>query len=562
MYARHFDLKQDPFSIAPDPRFLFMSDRHREALAHLLFGVTGTGGFVLFTGDIGTGKTTVCRCFLEQIPEACNVAIVFNPKLSVMELLQNICEEFHVTVDTSVGSVSLKTYVDALNVFLLQSHAAGQSNVLIIDEAQNLLPEVLEQLRLLTNLETHERKLLQIVLIGQPELRTMLERPELEQLAQRVIARYHLESLNLADTTHYIQHRLTVAGHTGRLPFDEKALRRIYTLTRGVPRRINLLCGRSLLGAWANGLHQVNRSMIDKAAAEVFGPKSGNAGLHNSTYAAAALGALGALALSLAVALHFWPSAVAPGPVAVNAGVGVGAVPAVPVQTASAVASAVADVPAIAPGSVHKASEDLDAVLSQLPVDIGPAWHELGHAWKFDLGNDDPCAAAELRRLQCYRTNDLTIPLLKQLDRPGILKLQRGDEPPVYAVLTGLDDQFAMLRSNDVLHRVTLISLARFWRGDFATYWQPPSGYVPDLHEGTSNVVLGLLSNQLAVLEGKAVRLGATESAALDAALVGRVKAFQKGQGIKADGHPGPMTFMQIEKALGSNGPSLEAGSK
>lgn len=560
MYARHFDLRQDPFSIAPDPRFLFMSDRHREALAHLLFGVTGTGGFVLFTGDIGTGKTTVCRCFLEQIPEACNVAIVFNPKLSVMELLQNICEEFHVAVDTSVGSISLKSYVDALNIFLLQSHAAGQSNVLIIDEAQNLLPEVLEQLRLLTNLETHERKLLQIVLIGQPELRTMLERPELEQLAQRVIARYHLESLDLADTTRYIQHRLTVAGHTGRLPFDEKALRRIFALTRGVPRRINLLCGRSLLGAWANGLHQVNRSMIDKAAAEVFGPKAAQVGGNGNIVAAAALGALGALAVSLAVALHFWPNAIAPEPVAVRA------TPVAPPPAAIAVAgtasSALPVVVASAPVSTAKASSDLETVLFQLATDIGPAWHELGHVWKFDLGKDDPCTAAALRRLQCYRTNELTIPLLKQLDRPGILKLQRGDEPPVYAVLIGLNDQFATLRAADVVHRVTLISLARFWRGDFATYWQPPRGYIADLREGNSGAVLGLLSNQLAALEGKPLRLAGTESATLDAALVARVKAFQKGQGIKADGHPGPMTFMQIEKALGSSGPSLEDGSQ
>ena len=365
MYARHFDLKQDPFSIAPDPRFLFMSDRHREALAHLLFGVTGTGGFVLFTGDIGTGKTTVCRCFLEQIPAACNVAMVFNPKLSVMELLQNICEEFHVTVDTSVGSISLKSYVDALNAFLLQSHATGQSNVLIIDEAQNLQPEVLEQLRLLTNLETHERKLLQIVLIGQPELRTMLERPDLEQLAQRVIARYHLESLNLADTTRYRQHRLTVAGHSGRLPFDEKALRRIYALTRGVPRRINLLCGRSLLGAWANGLHLVDRNMIDKAAAEVFGPNS-KGPRPGSMFAAAALGALGAMALSLAVALHFWPRAVATEPVVAKV------VPTAPVPAASAAPLAVA----ITPNTVPKVPVDLEAVLPQLNSGMGPAWRE------------------------------------------------------------------------------------------------------------------------------------------------------------------------------------------
>ena len=549
MYARHFDLKQDPFSIAPDPRFLFMSDRHREALAHLLFGVTGTGGFVLFTGDIGTGKTTVCRCFLEQIPDACNVAIVFNPKLSVMELLQNICEEFHVAVDTSVVSLSLKSYVDALNVFLLQSHAAGQSNVLIIDEAQNLLPEVLEQLRLLTNLETHEHKLLQIVLIGQPELRTMLERPDLEQLAQRVIARYHLESLNLADTTRYIQHRLTVAGHTGRLPFDEKALRRIYALTRGVPRRINLLCGRSLLGAWANGLHQVNRRMIDKAAVEVFGPKVGK-GLLHSPYTAAALGALGALALSLAVALHFWPQTLAPVPVAAKAAL------AAPLPAASAAPAA-----AIAPNPAQNTPQDLEAVLPQLALGMEPVWRELGRAWKFDSGTEDPCAAAVAQQLQCYRTSELTVPLLKQLDRPGILKLQRADEPAVYAVLTGLTEQVATLQSGGRVHRVTLISLARFWRGEFATYWQPPRGYVHDVREGTSSAWLGLLANQLAVLEGKPARSGAVESLTLDNALVARVRAFQKGQGIKPDGHPGPMTFMQIEKALGTVGPSLEAGS-
>jgi len=188
MYSQHFALEQDPFSIAPDPRFLFMSERHREALAHLVFGLNGNGGFVLLTGDIGTGKTTVCRCFLEQVPQQCRLAMVFNPRLSVLELLQTIGEEFHITLEPKANPKSLKTHVDALNRFLLEGHAAGQTSVLIIDEAQNLSAEVLEQLRLLTNLETHERKLLQVVLIGQPELRNMLERPELEQLAQRVVA--------------------------------------------------------------------------------------------------------------------------------------------------------------------------------------------------------------------------------------------------------------------------------------------------------------------------------------------------------------------------------------
>jgi general secretion pathway protein A len=179
MYAPFFGLKQDPFSIAPDPRYLFMSERHREALAHLLYGVGGGGGFVLLTGEIGTGKTTVCRCFLEQIPPQCNVAYIFNPKLTVIELLQSVCDEFGIAAaPTGPGAPTVKDYLDPLNAFLLRTHATGQNNVLIIDEAQNLSADVLEQLRLLTNLETSERKLLQIVLIGQPELRHMLAQPE------------------------------------------------------------------------------------------------------------------------------------------------------------------------------------------------------------------------------------------------------------------------------------------------------------------------------------------------------------------------------------------------
>ncbi|MBC7941541.1 MAG: AAA family ATPase, partial [Chitinophagaceae bacterium] len=229
MYAPFFGLNKEPFSIAPDPHFLFMSEMHREALAHLLYGVSGGGGFVLLTGEIGAGKTTVCRAFLDQVPERCTVAYIFNPKLTVIELLQTVCEEFGITVPERAGAVpSLKAHVDALNTALLDAHAAGRQSVLIIDEAQSLAADVLEQLRLLTNLETAERKLLQIVLIGQPELRELLARPELEQLAQRVIARYHLPALTAAQTAQYIQHRLAVAGPAARVPFDAPALARIH----------------------------------------------------------------------------------------------------------------------------------------------------------------------------------------------------------------------------------------------------------------------------------------------------------------------------------------------
>ena len=321
MYTHNFGLTQDPFSIAPDPRFLFMSERHREALAHLLYGVAGQngvgsgtgGGFVLLTGDIGTGKTTICRCFLEQIPAGCHVAYIFNPKLTVLELLQSICEEFHISLaHGTTETPTAKTYIDALNAFLLQSHAAGQSCVLIIDEAQNLSGDVLEQLRLLTNLETNERKLLQIVLIGQPELRTLLAAPELEQLAQRVIARFHLDALNQAETTHYIEHRLGVAGHTGALPFSPKALARIHRLARGVPRRINLLCGRALLGAWANGQQRVDAGVVNKAAAEVFGADDTHAAFWSTPRTGAMLGGLVLVAASAGMGFLLWPEAAPP----------------------------------------------------------------------------------------------------------------------------------------------------------------------------------------------------------------------------------------------------------
>ena len=249
-----------------------MSERHREALAHLLYGLGGGGGFVLLSGEVGAGKTTVCRCFLEQVPRRCNVAYIFNPKLTVRELLKTVCDEFHIPyTHLGLGAPTVKDYVDPLNDFLLRTHAVGQNNLLVIDEAQMLSAEVLEQLRLLTNLETNERKLLQIVLIGQPELRGMLARPELEQLAQRVIARFHLEALSEAETGQYITHRLAVAGRSTESPFDRKALHRIHQLSRGVPRRINLLCDRALLGAYASGRASVDRAIVDKAAAEVFG---------------------------------------------------------------------------------------------------------------------------------------------------------------------------------------------------------------------------------------------------------------------------------------------------
>ncbi len=266
MYLSYFQLTEPPFSIAPNPRYLYLSQRHQEALAHLLYGIRGEGGFVLLTGAIGAGKTTVCRCLLEQIPEHCAVAYIFNPKLSVTELLATICHEFG--IDCPADETSIKNFIDRINAYLLASHAQGRSNVLIIDEAQNLAPDVLEQMRLLTNLETNQRKLLQIILIGQPELASLLARPGLTQLAQRIVARYHLEPLSQDEIRAYLQHRLAIAG--SQRPLIPPALHGLlYRLSGGVPRLINVLCDRALLGAYAQGKDQVDRTTLLQAAREV-----------------------------------------------------------------------------------------------------------------------------------------------------------------------------------------------------------------------------------------------------------------------------------------------------
>ena len=556
MYAHHFGLSQDPFSIAPDPRYLFMSERHREALAHLLYGVAGPqgaasgtgGGFVLLTGDIGTGKTTICRCFMEQIPAGCHVAYIFNPKLTVTELLQSVCEEFHIVTAAAAASspLTVKDYIDALNAFLLQGHAAGQSSVLIIDEAQNLSADVLEQLRLLTNLETSERKLLQIVLIGQPELRALLARPEMEQLAQRVIARFHLDALTEAESAQYIAHRLAVAGFAGPLPFDRPALRRIHRLARGVPRRINLLCGRALLGAWANGLFRADRKVIDKAAAEVFGSETGyapGAGPRPAAYALGGLALLAGAGLAGFLLLNPGQKTIAPSrPLASS----------LPAPLAVASSPVPAQPPALRP------AEEIDALLVELPADINAAWGELAPGWKLPATNGDPCLAASAQQLQCYRTDSMTVPLLRQLGRPGILTLHTGNGPPVHAVLVGLGEQTATLRGAAGQHTVRLVALGRLWRGEFATYWRPPPGYTAGLQGEGTGPVIRQLASQLAQLEGAPALPASAAAPVLDAALRARVRAFQRAQGLDADGQPGPLTFMQIDSATNADAPRLK----
>lgn len=548
MYAPFFGLKQAPFSIAPDPRYLFMSERHREALAHLLFGLDGGGGFVLLTGEIGAGKTTVCRCFLEQIPAHCNVAYIFNPKLTVPELLQAVCDEFHVPVPT--GAQTVKDFVDPLNAFLLAQHAAGRNNVLIIDEAQNLSADVLEQLRLLTNLETAERKLLQVVLIGQPELRGMLARPELEQLAQRVIARFHLGALSEAETVQYVRHRLSVAGLTGALPFDAKALRLIHQLTRGVPRRINLLCDRALLGGYAGGQAQVTPTIVRQAAAEVFDMLASAArqpglskplGMGLAVLAAAGAGA------GLTWALQQRPAAAdnarAPGTALA--------------ASASAPAAASAAMPAASAASQSApAPEPLQ--LAEWQAADADAWAALAQRWGLPLPPQaDACEAAAQRGLQCLRSSNGSLSLIRQIDRPVLLTLHRAGRPPALAALEGLTEQHATLRVGGQPRRVPLAELGSAWRGEFTTFWRVPPGYAQRADD--SAPLRDWLASRLAQAAGTAPPASAAAATPPDwTALAPQVQAFQASQGLQPDGRVGPITLMQLNRATGLPEPRLD----
>ena len=519
MYTHYFQLKQSPFSIAPDPRYLFMSERHREALAHLLYGVGSGGGFVLLTGEIGAGKTTVCRCFMEQIPENCQLAYIFNPKLSVEELLLSICEEFRIAVAPGVASV--KGYVDAINAHLLASHAQGKNNVLIIDEAQNLSAAVLEQLRLLTNLETSERKLLQIILIGQPELRAMLARPELEQLAQRVIARYHLGSLTAEETASYVRHRLAVAGSTAQTPFAPRLMAQIHALSKGVPRRINLLCDRALLGAYVENQAQVTRQILRRAAEEVFAEEGKPAAGRGLRWPHVAGGVLAGAVVTAALAWHFMP----------RAGMPVPAVTAPALAASMPAASAVVAVPA--PVSVT----DRNAVLRQLAA-----------LWGEQLPAGDACQAGARAGLRCLHSRG-GIAELRVLDTPAMLTLRDGQGAEQLALLTRLQGETATLMLDGKPQSLSLAQLAQRSDGSFTTFWRAPRSWRDEVPLGARGADVDWLAQRLAQQRSLPVPAA---NLPLDAEMQGQLRAFQQSQNLRADGLAGPKTYIRLRQ-LGDN---------
>ncbi|QXL84209.1 ExeA family protein [Comamonas sp. NLF-1-9] len=524
MYAAYFGLEQLPFSIAPDPRYLFLSERHREALAHLLYGLDGGGGFVLLTGEVGAGKTTVCRGFLQQMPAHCCAAYIFNPKLSAEELLATVCDEFGVALpDNRRGPPSIKQCVDALNAWLLAQHAAGKSCVLVIDEAQSLSGDVLEQLRLLTNLETDEKKLLQIILIGQPELRALVARPELTQLAQRVIARYHLGALSKGETAQYVAHRLAVAGWQGPLPFAPAALARVHALSGGVPRRINLLCDRALLAAYAAGHKQVDARRVSAAAREVFAHAAQPGAPRRWPLALAGL-AGGVLLTGAALALSgHWPWRSST-PRAASAPV------AAPAASAQAGAAGAPTAPA---------------------ADESALWRRLASLWGAQLPEGAlPCAGALPGELACWSTTQGDEALLRQLDRPVLLRLQGPAAPTGFALLRALHEGRAeLLDARGQASEQPWSELAAAWSGAAFTLWRSP----PGLDAAGVDIAATEAGSQW--LAAQLDRAGMAAAPALRT----RVRQFQRAQGLQSDGLAGPLTLMRLNRALGRQEPRLLA---
>jgi general secretion pathway protein A len=527
MYTNYFSLKQAPFSIAPDPRYLFMSERHREALAHLLYGIGSGGGFVLLTGEIGAGKTTVCRCFIEQVPENCRLAYIFNPKLTVEELLQTICDEFHVAPPQGAG---VKGFVDAINRYLLESHARGSNNVLVIDEAQNLSPEVLEQLRLLTNLETSERKLLQIILIGQPELRTMLARPELEQLAQRVIARYHLGPLTAAETGAYVAHRLAVAGVNAATPIPPSLTAPIHGLTHGVPRRINLLCDRALLGAYVENSREVTRKILRRAAGEVFARERKAALRRHWTTVAG--GVLAGAAISAAAAWQVMPRAPAQAPR-----------PA-PMVALAAKAPPIKPSPVATPGVPAGHALEADALRA------------LATLWGQPLAAGEPCQAASKANLRCYQGKG-GLYELRLLDRPAVVALHDGARQ-TYAVLGAIGERSVTVVAGGRQQALDLADFVARFDGSFTTFWKVPRGFRDQVAAGDHGADVDWIAERLAQLN----KLGAPRlDQPFDARTQELLRAFQKKQNLKADGVAGPRTYMRLNQLSGVDEPRLLAAA-
>ncbi len=541
MYTSFFGLNEKPFAITPDPRYLFMSERHGEALAHLVYGVTESGGFIQLTGEVGTGKTTLVRTLLQnRLPDNADVAVVLNPRLSALEFLETICEELGILQPEYKGST--KALVDALNKQLLHAYAEGRRVILVVDEAQNLSRDVLEQVRLLTNLETSKQKLLQIILIGQPELRDLLSRDDLRQLAQRITGRYHLEPLAKDETAQYIEHRLRVAGALGEL-FDSGAKREVFRLTDGVPRLINVICDRALLGAYSRELRRVNRRLIRRAAAEIKGIP------YAVPWLRWALPAIVAVAVVI-IGASFWslldegrmPVAAPPEPVA-DIRPDAAAQPGIE-ETSIAVTRA--------PEPEPEPTLDEQLLLANGLARLDAAFTALFELWGLEYSGGDGCAQARNSGHACL-INRGSWSGLRQLDRPAILTLtdSRGDSHRV--VLTALHGDHVELSIAGVSVTHPFLSVTDMWFGQYTLLWKPPNGQPFALGPGSLDQNVVWLRQSFAAIDER-YRTDPLDSDVFDTSLEQRVRDFQRDHRLDVDGLVGRQTQIIINSLLAPDG--------
>ena len=548
MYTSFFGLGEKPFAITPDPRYLFMSERHAEALAHLLYGINEAGGFIQLTGEVGTGKTTVVRSLLERMPGHADVAVILNPQLTPVEFVLTICEELGIFMRDEDAS-SIKDLVDLLNKRLLEAHAKGRRVVVIVDEAQNLTPETLEQVRLLTNLETASQKLLQIILIGQPELREVLARVELRQLAQRITGRYHLDPLSRAETAAYVTHRLKVAGSATGEVFSGTALREVHRLSNGIPRIINVICDRALLGAFTQEQHRIDTSLVREAAGEVYGRSFSPQWTKLLVGVSAAVAVVG-LALGI---WQLWPDGSTSHAASADKVVSLEPQPpAVPTSVELAPAAS-APQPAAAP-----TGQDIATLLTEQPgqTTTETAFTQLFALWgaKFDAAKGRPCNQAQQQGLECvYQQGSWG--QLRTLNRPAILTLIDDAGNAHQVVVAGLNSDAAQVRLPDATREISVASLSRLWYGDYLILWRPQVATPRALSAGMQGAGVRWLRDSLNTAHGRAK--DGNSSDVYDEELVRMVEEFQRQHRLNVDGIAGVQTQIVLDTVTNSAGAPL-----
>jgi len=583
MYLNHFGFQDHPFAITPDPAYLYLSQSHREAFGHLLYGTGEHGGFVQLTGEVGTGKTTLLRALVAQEIEDLDVALCLNPRLTVNEFLATVCDDLGVRYP---AGATLKTLIDRLNAHLLETHAAGRRTVLIIDEAQNLSWDVLEQIRLLTNLETHRHKLLRIILVGQPELETLLRRPDMRQLAQRITARFHLPPLTPQQTIRYVHYRLQVAGGASTL-FSKPALLALHRHTGGIPRLINTVCERALMGAYSRGARRVTLPLLRRAARESLSGHGWKYGLVGRVPRGVALMTALIVAAALGVGLRYIPtggelvflewsnngdSNVRPdtpsrgmsvaqasqeSPREVPQGSDTAAVGTPARESARSARASTGTSPGQgASGKPVRESANAVPIVDSLPPD-NAGMSQLLRLWGvFGAEVGSECRELAIGKLRCLKERG-SFQDLERFNRPALLMLN-ADGRRRYVLLTELSATHAALLTPSGMRRVTRERLADWWTGEFRVVWRLQTN-TRSLGPGSVGPAVSWLRRRLARAEGINMDTKAGKpSPVFDEALQDQLKRFQLTNGLQPDGLVGSRTMILLNNlAPAENTPFL-----